>query len=69
MHSKTSGNATLIKAVGLAMATVMTITGCTGGSAGSADDGKTATDDQAVVVRVIDGDTFEADLNGEQKTI
>lgn len=73
MLSESSGNATRTKAVGLAIATVLALSGCT---AGSANDGKkvaeAATDsavDQAVVVRVIDGDTFEAAIDGEQKTI
>lgn len=73
MLSEISGNATRTKAVGLAIATVIALTGCTAGSASAGKSaGEPATDsavDQAVVVRVIDGDTFEAAVDGGQKTI
>lgn len=50
------------------VAAVMAMTGCT---AEKPTDGTGANSgaDQAVVVRVIDGDTFEASINGEQKTV
>ena len=61
------------KAVGLAIATVMALTGCTAGSASAGKNAaEPATDsaDQAVVVYAsVDGDTFEAAIDGEQKTI
>ncbi|HSO90605.1 MAG TPA: thermonuclease family protein, partial [Arthrobacter sp.] len=73
MLSEASGTAARTKAVGIAIAAIMALTGC---NAGSVSDEKEAAGqvsdsagDQAVVVRVIDGDTFEASINGEQKTV
>ena len=73
MLSPTSGTAARTKAVGLAIAAVMALTGCNAGSAGpeknSAGSATNSGRDEAVVVRVVDGDTFEASINGEQKTV
>ena len=68
-----SGSAARTKAAGLAIAVVMALTACSAGSAAAKkNDARpkvTSAGDQAVVVRVIDGDTFEASVNGEQKTV
>ena len=73
MLLETSGTAARTKALGLAIAAVMALTGC---NAGPGNDEKNAAGpaansarDQAVVVRVVDGDTFEASIDGEQKTV
>lgn len=73
MLSESPFNPTLTKAVGLAIATVMALTGCTTGSASAGKNAaESATDsavEQGVVIRVIDGDTFEAAVDGGEKTI
>ena len=70
MLSRTHGNAAHIKAVGLALAATVVLTGCNPGSAGKdAAVGSDSASGQAVVIRVIDGDTFEASINSEQKTV
>ena len=55
------------------MAAVMALTGCNAGSASpeknAAGPATGSGRDQAVVVRVVDGDTFEASVNGEQETV
>lgn len=73
MLSETSGTAARTKALALAITAVMALTGCNAGSASTDKNaGGPASDsvsDQAEVVRVIDGDTFEASIRGEQKTV
>ncbi|MDP9980693.1 micrococcal nuclease [Pseudarthrobacter oxydans] len=73
MLLETSGTAARTKAVGLAIAAVMALTGCNAGSAGTEKNASgpasNSARDEAVVVRVVDGDTFEASINGEQKTV
>ena len=73
MLSQTSGTAARTKAVGLAISAVMALTGCNAGSAApeknAAGPTTNSARDGAVVVRVVDGDTFEASVNGEQKTV
>ena len=70
---ETSGTAARTKAVGLAIAAVMALTACNAGSASAdknaAGPASKSASDQAVVVRVVDGDTFEASIGGEQKTV
>lgn len=71
--SETSGSSARTKAVGLVIASILTLTGCNSGSASvggnAAGPNPTSTDDLAIVVRVIDGDTFEASINDEHKTV
>lgn len=62
--------------MGLAIAAALALSGCTAGGATGGDSSPgpgtvsgTAAGTEAVVVRVIDGDTFEASVNGEDKTI
>lgn len=64
------GSAALTKAAVLALAAAVALTGCSAGSAGrDAASGSASPSGQAVVVRVIDGDTFEASINNEQRTV
>ena len=73
MLLNTSGTAARTKSLGMAIAAVMALTGCNAGSASAeknaAGPESNPAGGQAVVVRVIDGDTFEASINGEQKTV
>jgi micrococcal nuclease len=71
--SSKSGCLVRTKIAGLAIAAAVALSGC---NAGAAAEGKSAPGPdtgsgaaQAVVVRVIDGDTFEASVNGEDKTV
>ena len=73
MLSSKPGDAARIKAAGLVLAAVMAVTGC---NAGAAEEGqKTGAPESvsaalsATVIRVIDGDTFKASVNGEEKTV
>ncbi|MET4137142.1 thermonuclease family protein [Pseudarthrobacter sp. PvP090] len=70
---ETSGAAARTKTVGLAIAAVMALSGCNAGSGNdqqnAAGPATNSSRDEAVVVRVVDGDTFEASVNGEQKTV
>lgn len=64
------GHGTRIKAAGLAVAAALVLGGCgtnAGETAAAADPASARV--QAVVVRVIDGDTFKATVGGEEKTI
>jgi micrococcal nuclease len=58
---------------GLALAAVLALSGCNSGTASKAEPPASADTDsgsaQATVVRVIDGDTFKASINGEEKTV
>lgn len=59
-----------IKFAGLAIAAVMALAGCTAPEPKNASGlDNSSGGNQAVVVRVIDGDTFEAAVNGETKTV
>ena len=55
------------------MAALMALSGCNSSPATRGDDVPSGTadssTDQATVVRVIDGDTFKASINGEEKTV
>lgn len=68
-----SGYPARTKVCGLAVAAVLALSGCGAGAAGGAKDSSGAVSspdsDHAVVVRIIDGDTFKASVNGEEKTI
>lgn len=71
--SQISGSAARTKAIGIAMAALLALSGC---NSGPAAETKTAVSSdsesgrvQATVVRIIDGDTFKASTNGEEKTV
>jgi micrococcal nuclease len=71
--SSMPGSLARTKAVGIAMAALLALSGCNsnpaaeGNSASSEAAGAGAA--QATVVRVIDGDTFKASIDGEEKTV
>lgn len=76
MLSSEPGSRARTRAAGLAVAAALALSGCTAGGAAGGDSSPgpgtvsaAAAGTQAVVVRVIDGDTFEASVNGEDKTI
>jgi micrococcal nuclease len=71
--SQMSGYAARTKAIGIAMAALLALSGCNSGAAAetkaAARPGSESGRAQATVVRIIDGDTFKASMNGEEKTI
>lgn len=73
LFSPMTGSHARTKAVGIAMAALMALSGCNSSpaaernSAPSEEAGSGAA--QATVVRVIDGDTFKASIDGEEKTV
>lgn len=59
-----------LKIAGLATAAVLALSGCNASTTGEAAPGTaSASPNEAVVVRVIDGDTFVASANGSQQTV
>lgn len=73
MLSPKSGYLARTKAAGLAIAAVLALSGCNASTAAETKNASgldiSTRSDQAVVVRVVDGDTFEASINGEKKTV
>ena len=71
MLSGKQGTSARAKTLGLVVAAALTLAGCTRGTASLKRDAATETNagTQATVIRVIDGDTFEAAVNNEQKTV
>jgi len=71
--SPKSGYGARTQAAGLALAAVLALSGCNSGTAPQAEPAASSDTDsgtaQAAVVRVIDGDTFKASINGEEKTV
>lgn len=71
--SPMSGIVARTKAVGIATAALMALSGCTPGPAAESKTAAGPSSEpagiQATVVRVIDGDTFKASINGEEKTV
>lgn len=72
MLSPEPGFFTPARIAGLAIAAILVLSGCNAGAAVEGQDPggpDTGSGSQAVVVRIIDGDTFEASVNGEDKTV
>ncbi|MFF2242564.1 thermonuclease family protein [Arthrobacter sp. NPDC058130] len=73
MVSTLPGALARTKAVGIALAALMALSGCNSSPAAESNAARSEATgsgaDQATVIRVIDGDTFEASINGEQKTV
>ncbi|MEC5190696.1 MULTISPECIES: thermonuclease family protein [unclassified Arthrobacter] len=71
MLSEEQGTAARARTLGLVVAAALTLAGCNAGTASLKRDAaaETSSRTQATVVRVIDGDTFEASVNNEQKTV
>ena len=71
--SHSSSPSSRIKILGLVIAAGMMLSACNPGTGGAGKDSVAkqsgSGDSEAVVVRVIDGDTFTARTNGEEKTI
>lgn len=70
MLSSIPGHGARIKAAGLAVIAALVLGGCGAGAAETAAEAEPASARvQAVIVRVIDGDTFKATVGGEEKTV